>query len=119
MLRSRDERPVLIANLIYVPYFAVVALHNLNFEFVLYVGVILVVGGVVLWKQPVVRFDTSILWGLTIWGMMHLAGGNVHIDGGVLYNLTLIPLIGEPYHVLRDCKKITDHIQSCALGRNL
>ena len=101
MLLNRDERPVLIVNLIYIPFFTAIALRDLNFEFVLYVGVILVVAAVILWKQPVVQFDSAILWGLTIWGLMHLAGGNVRGGGGVLYNLTLIPLIGDPYHVLR------------------
>lgn len=101
MLLTRRERPVLIANLIYVPIFTVVALRNLNFEFVLYVGAILLVGGLILWNQRLIRLDVPILWGLTLWGFMHLCGGNIAIDEGVLYNATLVPLIGEPYHVLR------------------
>lgn len=101
MLLTRREMPVLIVNLIYVPTFLILALRQLNFEFVLYVGVILAVAGLILWKQRTVRFDLRILWGLTIWGLLHMAGGNLKVDGDVLYNLTLIPLLPAPYHVLR------------------
>jgi len=101
MLITKREWPVVIVNLIYVPVFTVVALRNLNFEFLLYVGVVLMVGGLILWKQHAVRFDLPILWGLTIWGLMHLAGGNVRVGGEVLYNLILLPLVPEPYNILR------------------
>lgn len=101
MLLTRRERPVLIANLIYVPIFTVVALRNLNFEFVLYIGVILFVGALILWKQRTVQFGIPILWGLTIWGVMHLSGGNIRVGDSVLYNQILLPLVPDPYHVLR------------------
>ncbi len=101
MLLTRREWPVLIVNLIYVPIFLIVALRELNFEFVLYIGVVLAVGGLILWKQRVIRFDLPILWGLTIWGMMHLAGGNVKVGDGILYNVILLPIVPEPYLVLR------------------
>lgn len=101
MLLTRRERPILIANLAYVPPFTLVSLLDLNFEFVLYVGVILLVGGLILWKQQTIRFDRGILWGLTIWGFLHLAGGNIPVGESVLYNLTLAPVLPEPYHVLR------------------
>lgn len=101
MLLTRREWPVLIFNLIYVPAFAAMSLRELNFEFLMYVGVVAAVAGIVLWKQRRIRFDLSILWGLTVWGLLHLAGGNLHIDGDVLYNHMLIELVPAPYHVLR------------------
>lgn len=101
MLLTRREWPVLIVNLIYVPIFLIVALRELNFEFVLYIGVVLAVGGLILWKQRAIRFDLPILWGMTIWGMMHLAGGNVQVGDSVLYNVILLPIVPEPYLVLR------------------
>ena len=101
MRLTRREIPVLIVNLIYVPVFTVIALRSVNFEFVLYVGVILLVGGLIVWKQPVIRFDVPILWGLTVWGLMHLCGGNLRIDGDILYNVTLAEIVPAPYHILR------------------
>ena len=65
MLLTKREWPILIVNLIYVPIFAVIALGHANYEFVLYVGVIIVAGTWILLKQRRVQFDRAILWGLT------------------------------------------------------
>jgi putative membrane protein len=93
MLLTRRELPVLIVNLIYIPVFTIIALRELNFEFLLYIGVVLVVGALVVWKQRKVRFDLTILWGLTIWGLLHMAGGNIQVGDDVLYGLQLIPVV--------------------------
>lgn len=100
MLLTKRELPVLIVNLIYVPIFAVIALRGANYEFLLYVAVILIVGGWILWKQRKVRFDQTILWGLTIWGLLHMAGGNLRVGDGVLYGVALIPLVPR-FDILR------------------
>ncbi len=101
MLLTPREIPVLIVTLLYVPFFTIIALRNLDFEFLLYIGVVAVAVVLVLLKQHAVRFDGLILWGLTGWGFLHLAGGNLHVGDGVLYNLTLVPIVGAPYHILR------------------
>lgn len=93
MLLTKRELPILIVNLIYVPIFTIMALRGDNDEFLLYAGVILIVGAWVLWKQRKIRLDRSILWGLTIWGLLHMAGGNLHVAGHVLYELILIPIV--------------------------
>lgn len=100
MLVTRRERVVLIVNILYVVGFGVVTLRQLNFEFMLYTGVIVSVGALLVWKQRTVRLEQPVLWGLTVWGMMHLAGGNVQVGDGVLYNVELIRLIPQ-YSVLR------------------
>ena len=82
-----------IINLIYIPVFTIIALRDLNFEFVLYIGVVIFVGALVVWKQRKVRFDLTILWGLTIWGLLHMAGGNIQVGDDVLYGLQLIPIV--------------------------
>ena len=93
MLLTRREIPVLIVNLLYVPAFTIIALRELNFEFLLYVAVVILVGALVVWKQRIVRFDRTILWGLTIWGVLHMTGGNIQVGDGVLYGLQLIPVV--------------------------
>ncbi len=107
---TKREIPVLIANLIYVPIFTYLALRRNNYEFLLYVVVILVVWGLILWKQRKVKYDLMILWGLTIWGFIHMAGGNVQVgqaSDDILYGLTLIPIVditlsnGEQFIILR------------------
>ena len=100
MLLTRREIPILVVNLIYIPIFTVMALRRTNYEFVLYVGVILIAGGWILFKQRTIRFDRTILWGLTIWGLLHMSGGNIHIGDGVLYDSELIRVL-PAYHILR------------------
>ncbi len=100
MLLTKRELPVLIVNLIYVPFFTFIALSRTNYEFLLYVAVILLVGAWILWKQRRIKFGLPILWGLTAWGIMHMAGGNVRVGDGVLYEVILVPLIRD-YDILR------------------
>lgn len=100
MLLTRREIPVLIVNLIYVPIFTGIALTRTNYEFLLYAGVILLIAAWILWKQRRVRFDLSILWGLTIWGVLHMAGGNLRVGAGVLYSVELLPVV-PTYNILR------------------
>lgn len=106
MLLPRRELPVLLVNLIYISLFATIAFRELNLEFLLYTGVVVAVAGWVVWKQSSGgkslggRFDLHVLWGLTIWGFLHLSGGNLRTGGEVLYNLELIRLWPR-YHILR------------------
>lgn len=40
------------------------------------------------------RFSDLVLWGLAIWGAMHMAGGLIPVDGDrVLYNVQLLPFV--------------------------
>jgi len=45
------------------------------------------------------KFDYFILWGLSIWGLLHMSGGGLIVNGDVLYNLQIIHLfdIGDTY----------------------
>lgn len=99
LLRSR-EWPIFLANLVYIPIFTVIALRRLNFEFLLYVGVIMVLGVWIVVKQRSVHFEPHVLWGLTVWGLLHMAGGNIEFDGVKLYEQELLRLIPR-FHVLR------------------
>ncbi len=85
------ERLIALVNVTYIAIFTGVALTRSNFEFVLYAGVVIVLFLILLLKQHTIRFDRTILWGLTLWGLMHLAGGNIRVDPDVLYTLQLIP----------------------------
>ena len=93
MLITRRELPILVVNLLYITTFALVALRGRNYEFLLYTGIVLLVAALVLWRQRTVKFTPLILWSLTIWGLLHMAGGNLRVAGDVLYGLQLIPVI--------------------------
>lgn len=93
MLLTKRELPILVVNLIYIPIFTVIALRRTNYEFLLYVVVIILAGLWVVWKQRRVQFGLPILWGLTVWGLLHMCGGNLSMsDGHILYSQVLIPI---------------------------
>lgn len=63
-----------------------------NYEFVIYVGVVLVV---MIWiglTLTRVQYAMRTLIGLTLWGLMHMAGGGIPVGTGRLYDVILIPL---------------------------
>jgi len=90
---TRNERPILIVNLLYISVFTAMALRRSNYEFVLYAGVVITVVICILAAQSRVHFGLPILWGLTLWGLLHMAGGNISVGDGVLYEVILIPLV--------------------------
>ncbi len=56
-----------------------------------FVGVLIVV--VALWGSRV-QFSRLVLWGLAIWGLIHMAGGLVELSSDrVLYNVQLLPFL--------------------------
>nr|MBP9865416.1 DUF2238 domain-containing protein [Candidatus Omnitrophota bacterium] len=71
-----------------------------NFEFLWYLGVLVILFALILWTLPKSRFDSFILSGLSLWGFLHLAGGALQIHGEVLYDWVLLPLVSNGEIVL-------------------
>ena len=92
MIVTRRELPILLVNLVYISTFALVALQGRNYEFVLYTAIVMLIAALVIWRQRIVKFPPLILWGLTIWGLLHMAGGNLRVADDVLYSMQLIPI---------------------------
>ena len=83
---------LILFNLAYVLGFGGYYAFSQNYEFLWYVLVLvffLVLIGVTLEKS---RFTPVILWMLSLWGLLHMAGGGVVVNGDVLYTLVLVPL---------------------------
>lgn len=101
--RSKDSRfflglkksdwVLVIFTLIYLIAFTIYYLLIQNYEFMIYIAVVVffIILVVLSWGKN--NFDALTLWGLSIWGLAHMAGGSIQIGNGVLYNLHLIPII--------------------------
>ena len=78
-------------------------LQSGNLEFIIYVGVLILILGGVFLTAPRSKFPTWMLWGLSIWGLMHVLGGAVHIGDHVLFAQRIFPLIdrGGEFYVLK------------------
>ena len=80
-------------NLAYILGFAIYYIGIKNYEFLWYVGVLVfffILIGASINKS---RFDYLVLWGLSLWGLMHMAGGGIRVGDSVLYALRIIPII--------------------------
>jgi len=100
-IRKR-ELPVLIVNLLYITLFAFLSIGRRNYEFIIYALVIVVFFALILASQRRVEFPPLILWGLTLWGLLHMAGGHLYFGGTRLYEIVLVPLtLTEEYAIFR------------------
>ena len=81
--------------------FTAVFLSQGNFEFILYAATLTVLIGLVQWSDRHLHYPPMVKWCFWLWLVMHMCGGFVHIGGGRLYDIVLIPLAGEPFHILR------------------
>ncbi|MDA1180671.1 MAG: hypothetical protein O2931_17980 [Planctomycetota bacterium] len=93
-----SELTVFVFTLVYLVPFGSICLRGGNGEFLLYLGVMLALIPTIAWLHARIGLHSGTLWGLSLWGLAHLAGGLVTIpeswshDGDlVLYDLWLLP----------------------------
>ena len=86
---------LILVNIIYVAVFAIYYLSIKNYEFLWYVGILVFFLILILSTLRRTNFDRVILWGLSLWGLMHMAGGGVRVGEKVLYAWPVLQLFGE------------------------
>jgi hypothetical protein len=100
MLLKRSQIPILIFTLIYLIIFSILFFKRKNYEFIMYVGVILFFFFVILLTNKKVNYPNIVLGGLSFWGLLHMSGGGILINGNVLYKFILVPL-SSTYEILK------------------
>jgi uncharacterized membrane protein YjdF len=92
---TSNEWAVLIFTLGYVCGFALYFLSIGNLEFIGYIltmlGFMLLIG----LGARAAEFPAFLLWALSFWGLAHMAGGSVEVEGAVLYAYRFLPLVGD------------------------
>ena len=101
MLLKKEQILVFLVHTVALSIFTFLFLSRQNYEFLLYVGVILTVMFLILWSNARVNYPVNLLWGLTIWSIIHMAGGGIYFNGTRLYDTILIPIVGAPYFIFR------------------
>lgn len=96
-------RKVLAFSGLYLLAGSVWFLWTSNSEFVIYVLVIALLLAGLVWLQRTARFPTWMLWGFSIWGLMHVLGGGVDMGEDVLFAQRLFPLVdrGGDFYILK------------------
>ena len=97
--RWRALIPVAIVTAAYTITAALVTSRTSNAEFMIYIGVMVILFGLIGWLHTRIGLTTPTLWCLSLWGFLHMAGGLVPVpeswpiagDIRVLYSWWLIP----------------------------
>ncbi|MEN7982186.1 MAG: DUF2238 domain-containing protein [Nanoarchaeota archaeon] len=101
MLIKKSQWKIFILTLIYLLVFTFIFLSRKNYEFIIYVGVVVFFFSLILFTNKKVNYPNSVLWGLSFWGFLHMSGGGVLFkNGNRLYELILIN-ISETYFILK------------------
>jgi|TARA_Y100000034_G_scaffold71539_1_gene86305 hypothetical protein len=90
---------VVLFTLAYVLAYTIYYLNIKNYEFLWYIFVLVFFFALIFFTIDKSKFDHLILWGLSIWGLLHMSGGGLIINGDVLYNLQIIHFfdVGDTY----------------------
>lgn len=100
--------PILGFNIAYLLAAIAGSIASGNSEFILYIVIMLILGSVVWFADRRVEFSPLVLWGLSGWGLIHMAGGLIAVPDSwpingvhrVLYSLWLIPELLKYDHVV-------------------
>lgn len=100
---STAQYAVLGAIAAYLVPAGVYFLRDSNIEFVIYVGVLTAIFAMVFGTLRYTRLPIYILALLAGWGLLHVLGGAVVIDGGVLFGYRIYPFFdgGGEFYVLK------------------
>tara|TARA_Y100000310_G_scaffold341966_1_gene443113 strand:+ start:2904 stop:3497 length:594 start_codon:yes stop_codon:yes gene_type:complete len=83
----------------YMLAFSIYYVSIKNYEFLWYIFILVLFFSLILFTINKSKFDYFILWGLSIWGLLHMSGGGLIVNGSVLYNLQIVHLfdIGDTF----------------------
>ncbi len=104
---ARDKTPLkklhfalLAVNIIAILAFGSTFLIHRNYEFIIYVAVIIFFLILIAVSFLKIHYTDTTLIGLTIWAVLHMAGGALYINDTRLYDIILLPL-SKTYPILR------------------
>ncbi len=89
---TKQIKTILLFNVIYITLFGAFAVYRENWEFLFYVSIVGFFFFLLLKKHQTLGLTPGVLWGLSVWGLIHMMGGNIPVNGSVLYNVQLIPI---------------------------
>ena len=92
MYIRKGQYSILAVNLVALSVFAVLFFIRSNYEFVIYIGVIVFFLILIAATNHRVYYPNALLWALTAWAIMHMAGGALYINKARLYDIILVPL---------------------------
>lgn len=96
-----QHKILFVVNMLGVCAFGTLFVVQKNYEFMLYVGVIIVAAAVIIKTLPSCNYSNLTLWGMTLWAFMHMGGGSLYFNNVRLYNIMIINIVGEPFYIFK------------------
>lgn len=98
-----SPKAVLLFSSAYLVLGGLYFLQDLNFEFVIYIVVIVAAFALLFGTLRITQFPVSILWLISIWGLLHILGGSVLTSDGVLFAYRIYPFLdlGGDFYILK------------------
>ncbi|MBD3252147.1 DUF2238 domain-containing protein [Candidatus Pacearchaeota archaeon] len=90
---TKTQLAILFFSIAYTLISAFLYLGRKNYEFLIYIGVLIFFIALISFLHLKYRFTTGTLLGISIWGLMHMLGGLVYINGTRLYGVMLLPFL--------------------------
>ena len=75
MFLKKGQLPILIVNILLILIFLPLSFKQENYEFVIYIGVIILFFVLILATNKRHTLSNFVLWGLTGWATLHMLGG--------------------------------------------
>tara|TARA_Y100000310_G_scaffold339842_1_gene433781 strand:+ start:5302 stop:5892 length:591 start_codon:yes stop_codon:yes gene_type:complete len=101
MYLKKKQIPIVVVNIIALVIFTIIFFSRKNYEFIIYVGVIIFFLLLILYTNKKINYPNGVLWGLTAWSLLHMSGGGIFIGGKRLYELMIFPIVGDPYNIFK------------------
>lgn len=100
---TKNHWYIIAFSVLYLLAGGVFFLRDFNNEFVIYVAVIVAIFGGVFATLRATQFPVWMLWLLSVWGLMHVAGGAVQIGDHVLFAHKIYPFLdlGGDFYILK------------------
>ncbi|MBS3078783.1 DUF2238 domain-containing protein [Candidatus Pacearchaeota archaeon] len=76
-------------------------MQKVNYEFIMYVSVLVFFMILIGWLNSKYNFSEGVLIGVSIWGLLHMLGGYLRVGDGVLYTYWILPFLR--YDMLVHC----------------
>lgn len=100
---TKHHRYIIGFSALYLLAGAIYFLKDFNLEFVIYVAVIVAIFLGVFSTLKQTQFPLWMLWLLSLWGLMHVAGGAIQTTDGVLFAYKIYPFLdlGGDFYILK------------------
>lgn len=92
-IQSLKEFKLLLAfTLAYLIPFTIAFVSKGDGEFIWYALIVVGLFLLVIGTLPTSRFPKGVVWSLSFWALLHMAGGGIKVGAGVLYGVVLLPI---------------------------